>query len=184
MFSFTSSYGHGCGSNFGRDGGAQFINLGSDCWTQGDNLARKNIKHEILHSLGFLNEMNRPDRDSHITFYQTSYSLSEDDIKLWTIGDSNHDKSEMSKLSTNYDLQSIQHHSQEFGITALNNFYNEVGFGNGLDLTATDKLALNTLYDCPCIKRNIFKEVLSEERERNYIELMQLSINPNRESQR
>ena len=63
MFSFTSSYGSGCGSKIGRDGGAQLINLGSDCWTAGDDMARRNIKHVILHAVGFLHEMNR------FTFY-------------------------------------------------------------------------------------------------------------------
>ena len=60
MFSFTSSYGYDCGSEVGRIRGVQFINLGSDCWTaEGDDMARRNIKHEILHVMEFLHEMNR-----------------------------------------------------------------------------------------------------------------------------
>ena len=35
------------------------INLHIDCWNSGDDLARKNIKHEILHAVGFHHEMNR-----------------------------------------------------------------------------------------------------------------------------
>ena len=183
IFSFTSSHS-GCWSKVGREGGAQPINLESDCWLHGDDLARKNIKHEILHALGFLHEMNRPDRESHITFYQTSYSFSEDDKKLWTLGDSKHDESEMSKLATNYDFQSILHYSKEFGIKAINNFYNEVGFANGFNMTATDIIALNILYTCSDVKRNIYKEFLNEETERTYVEMIQLDINPNDKSQR
>ena len=102
----------------------------------------------------------------------------------WVIGDGGHDKMELTELFTNYDIMSIMQYGSYVGITSHNDFYNEVGFGNSFNLTATDKLALNTLYSCQDIKRNIYKEVLNEERERNYIELMQLSINPNSESQR
>ena len=178
------SYSRKCLSNVGREGGAQPINLGLNCWGHGDDLARKHIKHEILHAVGFLHEMNRPDRDSHITFYKTSYSFSEEDKKLWTLGDSKHEDSEMSKLATNYDFQSILHYSTEFGIMARNTFYNEVGFGNGLNMTATDKIALNILYTCPDVKQDIFKEFLNEETERTYVEMIRLNINPNEQSQR
>ena len=181
ILSFTKSYNRKCWSKIGREGGAQPINLGFDCW---DDQARRHIKHEILHAVGFLHEMNRPDRDSHITFYKTRYSFSEADKKLWTLGDSKHEESEMSKLSTNYDFQSILHYRTEFGIMARNTFYNEVGFGNGLNMTATDKIALNILYTCPDVKQNIFKEFLNEETERIYVEMMQLTINPTDKSQR
>ena len=72
ILSFTSSYSRGCWSKIRREEGAQPINLGPGYWGHGEDLARKNIKDEILHALGFLHEMNRPDRDSHITFYKRS----------------------------------------------------------------------------------------------------------------
>merc|ERR1711988_734126 len=47
-----------------------------------------------------------------------------------------------------------------------------------------DKIALNMLFDCKDVKRNIYKEFLQEETDRTYVEMMQLTINPNDKSQR
>ena len=49
----------GCSSYVGREGGKQEVILGRDCFSQGDQTAAKNIRHELLHALGFLHEMNR-----------------------------------------------------------------------------------------------------------------------------
>ena len=74
--------------------------------------------------------------------------------------------------------------TEKFKIESKNEFYNQVGFSNGSDLTATDKISLNILYNCPSIKMRIFSDYLNEEAERTYIELMQLQINPDEKSQR
>ena len=103
---------------------------------------------------------------------------------LWVIGDGKHDDQELSKLSTNYDITSIMQYGPFVGLHAHNEYYNEIGFGNSFNLTATDKLALNLLYSCPDVKKNIYEEVLNEETDRSYIELAQLSINPNDKSKR
>ena len=58
MFSFSSVY-PGCYAWVGRVGGQQIINLRRDCWNTGKELAMRNIKHEILHTVGFFHEMNR-----------------------------------------------------------------------------------------------------------------------------
>ena len=105
-------------------------------------------------------------------------------MKRWDLGDSNHNKSELSKLSTNYDIQSIMHYGPHIGFKSHNEFYNEVGFGNSINMTATDKIALNMLFECPDVKWNIYKEFLQEETDRTYVEMMQLTINPNYASQR
>ena len=90
----------------------------------------------------------------------------------------------MSKLLTNYDINSASHYKQDFGLRALNNYYNQVGFGEKLGLSATDKFALNILYSCPTLKKTTFREFLNEETERNYIELSQLRIRPNNKSEK
>ena len=41
------------------DGGAQAINLDSECWNMGDYEARRNIKRVILDALGFIRTINR-----------------------------------------------------------------------------------------------------------------------------
>ena len=65
-----------------------------------------------------------------------------------------------------------------------NPLYNEVGFGDSYKMTATDKLALNFLLSCPTIKKKVYEEYLQEEINRNYIELMTLTINPTVRSER
>ena len=52
--------GGGCSSPVGRQGGAQYISLGSGCWYA------HTVAHEIMHSLGFWHEQMRPDRDSAV----------------------------------------------------------------------------------------------------------------------
>ena len=131
--------------------------------------------------------ISRPDRDSHITVNikpQYSNVLSTEDLKLWNLGDSNHNKSELSILTTNFDVNSLMQYSSDFGFRTFNDFYNEVGFGNTFDLTATDTVVLNLLYSCPDIKRNIFNDFLHEETIRTYIELMYLNITPDEKSKR
>ena len=103
---------------------------------------------------------------------------------LWAIGDGKHDQQELSKLSTNFDIRSVMQYGLFVGLRAHNEYYNEIGFGNNFNLTATDKLALNLLYSCTNVKKNIYKEFLNEETDRAYIELGQLSINLNDVSQR
>jgi hypothetical protein len=49
-----------CYSRLGRQGGKQIISLSTGCTPQ-------KVAHEILHSLGFLHEQNREDRDQYIT---------------------------------------------------------------------------------------------------------------------
>ena len=129
----------------------------------------------------------RPDRDSHITINikpRYDNNLSPEDLKLWDLGDSNHNKSKLSKLATNYDLNSVMQYSSDFGFRTFNDFYNQVGFGNTFDLTATDLVVANVLYSCNDVKRNIFEEFLHEETERTYVELMHLNIAPNAKSKR
>ena len=122
----------------------------------------------------------RPDRDHHITFGKTVASgHSTEDNKLMKIDNLT--------LLTNYDINSIMHYpfeADKFRIQSRNEFYNQVGFSQGLDMTATDKISLNMLYNCPSVKMRIFSNYLNEEAERIYIELMQLRINPDEKSQR
>ena len=130
---------------------------------------------------------SRPDRDSHITIkIKPRYAQYDkpENLKRWDLGDSNHNKSELSKLSTNYDIQSIMHYGPTFGFKSHNEFYNEVGFGNNINMTATDKIALNMLFECKDVRKDIYKEFLQEDTDRTYIEMMQLKINPNHESLR
>ena len=90
----------------------------------------------------------------------------------------------VSRLNTNYDINSILHYRPQYGIKAHNPYYNEVGFGDRHKMTATDKVALNIFLSCPTVMRKVYEEYQEEEINRNYIELMQLTINPNVRSER
>lgn len=131
--------------------------------------------------------MNRPDRDSHIKVDPKVYrqkGLSDRNFRLWNLGDGRHNKSELSRLATNYDINSILHYRPQFGVKALNPYYNEVGFGDSYKITATDKVALNIFLSCPTIKGKVYEEYQEEEIYRNYVELMQLKIISDARSER
>ena len=122
----------------------------------------------------------RPDRDHHIKLANTmagGHSVMDTEIM----------KIDNLTLLTNYDINSIMHYpweTEKIQIQSLNEFYNLAGFSQGFDMTATDKISLNILYNCSSIKMRIFSDYLNEEAERTYIELMQLQINPDEKSQR
>jgi hypothetical protein len=50
-----------CWSSVGMFGGMQRLSLGQRCWYIGI------VIHELGHAIGFWHEMNRPDRDQHIS---------------------------------------------------------------------------------------------------------------------
>lgn len=55
-----------CFANVGRKDGSVPLNLGSSCFEIGV------VIHEILHTLGFLHEHTRPDRDKYVTVNHTN----------------------------------------------------------------------------------------------------------------
>ena len=78
--------------------------------------------------MGSLHEMNRPDRDSRIKvdpkFYRKK-GLSKQDFELWNIGAGQFNDKVVSRLTTNDDINSILHYRPQFGIEALNPYYND-----------------------------------------------------------
>ena len=56
--------GPGCESDLGMVGGEQRMLLNSECFAEEHGLLK--LVHELLHTLGFVHEQNRPDRDHFI----------------------------------------------------------------------------------------------------------------------
>ena len=56
--------GPGCESDLGMVGGEQQMLLNSECFAAHHGLLK--LVHELLHTLGFVHEQNRPDRDHFI----------------------------------------------------------------------------------------------------------------------
>ena len=54
--------GSGCSSMVGKQGGQQFVNLGTGC-------SKGNVIHEIGHTIGLWHEQSREDRDAFVTIH-------------------------------------------------------------------------------------------------------------------
>lgn len=52
--------GPGCAAHVGRIGGQQWVILGTGCY------GVETVTHELMHSVGFIHEQSRPDRDEHV----------------------------------------------------------------------------------------------------------------------
>ncbi|GFT49585.1 zinc metalloproteinase nas-8 [Nephila pilipes] len=132
--------GNGCYSNLGRVGGQQSISLSADgCLTEGT------ILHEMSHSIGFIHEHNRPDRDQYLRI------LTENIPADWL---SQYDKasSEDIKLLGKYDYYSVMHYpipapktgKPSFQVLQKNIDLKKIGQRDGL--TDTDKEKIRKLY--------------------------------------
>jgi Astacin (Peptidase family M12A) len=90
---------NGCAANVGRQGGKQFVKLGSGC-TLG------NTVHEIGHALGLWHEQGRSDRDTYIAVKLENVQ----DSALHNFTQHLHDGIDRGK----YDFGSIMHYGSHF----------------------------------------------------------------------
>ncbi|XP_064080387.1 zinc metalloproteinase nas-23-like [Macrobrachium nipponense] len=134
-----------CYSHIGRVGGEQVLSLGLFCVKWWD---RGTIYHELLHSLGFFHEHNRPDRDRHVEIQWSNIKYGQQ---------KNFEKREMTDVEMfdmPYDLGSVMHYSPyAFGkwyifsptIKSRSKGYN---FKRSTQPTKIDYQKLNHLYRC------------------------------------
>uniref|UniRef100_A0A8C5WHB5 Metalloendopeptidase n=1 Tax=Leptobrachium leishanense TaxID=445787 RepID=A0A8C5WHB5_9ANUR len=130
----------GCASFIGKIGGAQDVYLNSDtCMTRGT------IQHEIQHSLGFVHEHSRSDRDNYVNImfqYISPESVS------------NFEKEDTNNLNKRYDYFSVMHYPvYAFSNTSGKNTIVPkpdpsipIGQRNGLSIL--DVAKINALYQC------------------------------------
>eukprot|EP00179_Madagascaria_erythrocladioides_P000620 CAMPEP_0198309294 /NCGR_PEP_ID=MMETSP1450-20131203/1722_1 /TAXON_ID=753684 ORGANISM="Madagascaria erythrocladiodes, Strain CCMP3234" /NCGR_SAMPLE_ID=MMETSP1450 /ASSEMBLY_ACC=CAM_ASM_001115 /LENGTH=357 /DNA_ID=CAMNT_0044012045 /DNA_START=19 /DNA_END=1092 /DNA_ORIENTATION=+ len=141
----------GCQSEIGRVGGRQTINLDSVCFGESGNSIGTAI-HQLLHSLGFAHEMNRPDRDKFVEVLNGNIAPA-----FQFLYDKETDES-VDSHGTRYDYGSIMHFRTDAfpaspGLTTMNilkPFGGEIGQRNGL--SNGDKVRLNRAYNCPGLK--------------------------------
>jgi len=99
--------GDGCSSYVGRQGGAQFVYLGTGCDTG-------NTMHEIGHTVGLLHEHTRSDRDAYVDIHWWNIEF-EEQHNFQTYESRGYDGRDIGS----YDFDSIMHYSgHAFGLNA------------------------------------------------------------------
>ncbi|XP_068762262.1 hatching enzyme 1.2-like [Montipora capricornis] len=138
--------GTGCWSQIGRRGGKQQLSLGTGCETRGRAI------HELMHSIGFLHEQSRLDRDQHVIVLSENIQ--------------NGKQSQFKTYRQNtgdlpYDFHSIMHYSNTFfskdgnvpTIQALIDSNMQLGLTDGF--SALDVVRINMLYKCPQLRTDL-----------------------------
>lgn len=133
-----------CYSSVGRQGGEQDISIGNGCERVGT------VIHEMMHSIGFIHEQSRPDRDDYIhVFYENIKDGMEHNFQKYSIG-------EVKNLPANkgfYDYDSCLHYNNHAfsknskdTIRSISQPYRR--FGQRVSFSAHDILQINELYGC------------------------------------
>ncbi|MEQ2229332.1 hypothetical protein ILYODFUR_017780 [Ilyodon furcidens] len=129
----------GCWSYLGSRGGKQTLSLQNpDCMEIGV------ISHEFMHTLGFVHEQSRFDRDNYVTIMWPN---------IWRDRLRNFEKFKTDSLDLPYDFSSIMHfgmyaYSMGGEPTIVPKNGRNVKLGQALSLSHVDKLKINRLYQC------------------------------------
>ncbi|KAL7384353.1 hypothetical protein ABVT39_000529 [Epinephelus coioides] len=132
----------GCWSYLGARGGRQTVSLQSPGCIQTGVIA-----HEFMHSLGFVHEQSRFDRDNYVTIMWPN---------IWRDRLRNFEKFKTDNLELPYDYGSIMHfgmyaYSQDGEPTIIpRNTQNskDIKLGQASTLSHIDKMKINKLYKC------------------------------------
>jgi len=100
-----------CKSELGRTGGQQVLHLNRGCFNRGLMVP----VHELLHTLGFVHEHTRPDRDSFISLNEENIQLgAEKNFVKRKQGFSDFfDKGSVNPKNTPYDVLSLLHYGPQ-----------------------------------------------------------------------
>ncbi|KAI1898308.1 hypothetical protein AGOR_G00070990 [Albula goreensis] len=129
----------GCWSYLGVHGGGQILSLEApNCMTAGVTA------HELMHSLGFLHEQSRADRDKHVTILWAN---------IWKDKVRNFAKYKTNNMDMPYDYGSIMHfgryaYSEDGDPTIVPRRNPNAKMGQIFGPSAIDKLKINKLYKC------------------------------------
>ncbi|KAL7645900.1 UNVERIFIED_CONTAM: hypothetical protein RMT77_002797 [Armadillidium vulgare] len=129
-----------CSSYIGRIGGPQEMSLPTHCNTP------HTVLHELLHSLGFDHEHQRPDRDDYVTILHDNVKKGKE--RLFE------KRKNMETFGISYDYESVMHyHRMTFSkndkptIITKNPKYQDK-IGNALVLSEKDIMKVKKMYNC------------------------------------
>jgi len=146
--------GKGCYSMIGRDGGMQYLSLGTGCFRKGIAI------HETMHLVGFFHEQSRLDRDEHVdVHYYNVLPEARRQFKKYKAGEGD-------TLKMKYDPDSIMHYSNKAFTkngqdTITYKMDTKKTLGQRDRLSKTDIAQLNKLYRCQ--KKKTEKEMIVTE---------------------
>lgn len=133
-----------CYSFVGKQGGNQDISIGNGCERLGT------VLHEMMHTIGFIHEQSRPDRDKYVhVFYENIRRGMEHNFQKYSGG-------QVRRLPANkefYDYDSCLHYnnhafSKNFDDTIQSLSDPERRFGQRDFFSTHDILQINDLYGC------------------------------------
>ncbi|XP_020612009.1 zinc metalloproteinase nas-4-like isoform X3 [Orbicella faveolata] len=133
-----------CYSSVGRQGGKQDISIGNGCERVGT------VIHEMLHTIGFIHEQSRPDRDKYVrVFYDNIRSGLEHNFEKYTRGE----VKTLECMKDFYDFDSCLHYNNhafskngDDTIQAIKDPTRR--FGQRESFSTHDILQVNELYKC------------------------------------
>ena len=140
------------------------------------------IKHEVMHSLGFIHEHMRPDRDDFVKIVtdKISSEILKNNVRRW-------DGSPSFNLYTPYDYFSIMHYKSEYeGVTVIEahnpNYQDKMRTQK--DMSPADEIALNQHFNCPTITLSQYENYMQFYEHSIYHEHTQWSIEETEASKR
>uniref|UniRef100_A0A182NB32 Metalloendopeptidase n=1 Tax=Anopheles dirus TaxID=7168 RepID=A0A182NB32_9DIPT len=113
--------------------------------------------HELMHTLGFLHEQSRSDRDTYITFHPENLRSEYQDPQFIAINFGKYEDPSLTNYGVSYGLDSVMHYSRLAGAVSANApvltpnkpFFGD--FGNPAGLSAGDAKQVNARY-CDRVK--------------------------------
>ncbi|XP_055340495.1 uncharacterized protein LOC129589680 [Paramacrobiotus metropolitanus] len=93
-----------CASKVGKIGGKQYIILARATWRSSSCVDTRSIQHEVMHTLGFHHEHQRPDRDQYVNVRFSNIDMDNYGAEDYPID------ATMYTFGTKYDYHSIVHY--------------------------------------------------------------------------